>query len=180
MSKYNLEYKMKIVKKYEEGLGGYDVLSEKHHIPESTIKNWITWYKANGIQGLAKKMNHKTYTSDFKLKVITYRYQTQSSLRETAEHFKLSNGAMVLQWEKQYKSKGIAGLESKRGRPPKMPKKKVESFTADNNPLTETERQELIRLRKENMYLEAAILYEKKLQALFKEKNKAKAKKKQK
>ena len=76
----------------------------------------------------------------------------------------------------KYKMEGYVGLvNKKKGRPPKepplMPKKKVEP-----KELTESEREELIRLRAEVEYLKAESAAIKKLMALRREKEAARLK----
>ena len=95
---------------------------------------------------------------------------------------------MLVNWQRKFDKEGLAGLENKkRGRPRKdmsddktidKQYEKVNEHTPDD-PLSESERQELKRLREENEYLRMSLEVEKKLQALVREK-KLKAKKNQK
>ena len=63
------------------------------------------------------------------------------------------NAGMLYQWVRKYKSLGYNGLvDTKKGRPPKEPQMKKNINPA---PLTESEREELIRLRAENEYIKA-------------------------
>ena len=74
------------------------------------------------------------------------------SIRDVALTSGMNRG-MLYQWVQKYKTMGYNGLVSmKKGRPPKEPtmKKRVEP-----TPLTESEREELIRLRAENEYIKA-------------------------
>ena len=60
---------------------------------------------------------------------------------------------MLYQWVHKYKLQGYNGLvESKKGRPTKEPRMKK---STNPLPLTESEREELIRLRAENEYIKA-------------------------
>ena len=63
------------------------------------------------------------------------------------------NPGMLYQWLHKYKLQGYNGLvESKKGRPTKEPRMKK---STNPLPLTESEREELIRLRAENEYIKA-------------------------
>ncbi len=63
------------------------------------------------------------------------------------------NSGMLYQWVYKYKSQGYNGLvESKKGRPTKESRMKK---STNPLPLTESEREELIRLRAENEYIKA-------------------------
>ena len=178
MPKYTKEFKIKLVLEYLSGeTGGRERVAKKYDIPNTTLRNWIYKYKSGGFDNLSKKLKNNKFTSEFKLSVIQYRQINNTSLRETAEHFNLVNGTMVYSWEKAYRERGLSGLEDNRGRPKKeMTKSNKKSKL--NNPISETEREELIRLREENRLLKMKIIYEKKLQALLLEEE-AEARKRQ-
>ena len=178
MPKYTKEFKIKLVLEYLSGeTGGHPAIANKYNIPESNVKAWVDKYKSGGFDNLSKKLKNSKYTSEFKLSVIQYRQINNTSLRETADHFNLVNGSMVYRWEKAYQERGLSGLEDNRGRPEKeMTKSNKKSKL--NIPISETEREELIRLREENRLLKMKIIYEKKLQALLLEEE-AEARKRQ-
>ena len=52
--KYTVEYKMQIVKEYLETDLGYRLLSQKHGINATQIKDWVKIYRAHGEEGLIK------------------------------------------------------------------------------------------------------------------------------
>ncbi|MDO5714785.1 MAG: transposase [Tissierellia bacterium] len=72
MSKYNFEFKLKLVRENEEGYGS-EFLSSTYGVEVSTISNWIRQYKMYGENGLRKSMSKTKYTGEFKLSVIKYR-----------------------------------------------------------------------------------------------------------
>lgn len=178
MPKYTKEFKIKLVLEYLSGeSGGIKSIAKIYSIPKSTLELWINQYKSKGFDNLSKKLKNNNYTSEFKLSVIQYRQINNTSLRETADHFNLVNGSMVYRWEKAYQERGLSGLEDNRGRPKKeMTKSNKKSKL--NIPISETEREELIRLREENRLLKMKIIYEKKLRALLLEEE-AEARKRQ-
>lgn len=174
---------------YLNGEGGYMFLSKKYNITnKSSIRIWVNSYIQFGAEGLRKKMKNNQYSSEFKLSVLKYRKLHELSYRETANHFNINNPSMLVNWQRKFDKEGLAGLENKkRGRPRKdmsddktidKQYEKVNEHTPDD-PLSESERQELKRLREENEYLRMSLEVEKKLQALVREK-KLKAKKNQK
>ena len=178
MPKYTKEFKIKLVLDYLSGKsGGLDRVAKKYDIPSGTLRTWIDKYKIGGFDNLSKKSKNNRFTSEFKLSVIQYRQINNTTLRETAEHFNIANGPMICIWEKIYRKRGLSGLEDNRGRPKKdMTKSNKKSKL--NNPINESEREELIRLREENRLLRMKIIYEKKLQALLLEEE-AEARKRQ-
>lgn len=181
MSKYNFEFKLKLVRENKEGYGrGF--LSKKYGVKDSTIKSWIGQYKMYGEDGLRKSMSKTKYTGEFKLSVIKYRQYHQLTYAETAEHFKINNPSIVANWKRKYEEDGFKGLNTPLGRP-----KKKEGTTMPKNTdkpenskkLNKSEREELIELRQRTEYLEAELLYLKKLDALIQQK-KLQTKKRQK
>ena len=88
---------------------------------------------------------------DEKLAVIS-QVIAGKSIQEVAALSGINSG-MLYQWVQKYKTKGYNGLvEMKKGRPCKEPQMKKTTSPA---PLTESEREELIRLRAENEYIKA-------------------------
>ena len=178
MPKYTKKFKTKVVLEYLSGeLGGRPMVAKKYNIPDSTLKNWINKYNSGGFDNLTKKLNNNKYTSEFKLSVIQYRQINNTSYRETAEHFDISNGSIICNWERAYQERGLSGLKDNRGRP-KKDMSKADKKPKKEKPIKESEREELIRLREENKYLKMQILFEKKFQALLLEEE-AEARKKQ-
>ncbi|MFO3718273.1 helix-turn-helix domain-containing protein [Anaerococcus sp. ENR1011] len=178
MPKYTKKFKIKLVSEYLSGeYGGQKLIAKKYKIPNSTMKNWVNKYKSGGFDNLIKKQNINKYTSEFKLSVIQYRQINNTSYRETAEYFNISNGSVICNWERAYRERGLSGLENNIGRP-KKEMSKSDKKAKNEKPIEESEREELIRLREENKYLKMQILFEKKFQALLLEEE-AEARKKQ-
>ena len=171
MSKYETSIKIKVIKEYEKNNISQSELSKKYKIPQTTISNWIKWYIDNGIKGVSKKVKNKSYTSKFKLFVLQYKKTNNLTFRETAVKFDITNDSIIVNWQRKYDEYGLDGLNSKtKGRKPKM-KKTIPKEQKRKENLEESEREELLRLREENLLLKAAIAYEKKLQALLMEKD---------
>jgi len=181
MSKYNFEFKLKLVKENEKGFGRY-FLSNKYAVKVSNIANWIRQYEMYGENGLRKSMSKTKYTGEFKLSVLKYKQDYELSYKETAVYFNINNPSIIANWKRKYEEEGFDGLNCTVGRPIKneettMLKNKDKS---DNiKKLNKSEREELIELRQKNEYLEAELLYLKKLDALIQQK-KSQIKKRQK
>lgn len=163
MKKITYEEKLKIVKENQEGYGR-EYLSKKYGINEALIRSWIDSYKVLGEEGLKKSITHNSYSGEFKLSVLEYRQINGLSYRETAEHFKIKHASTIVNWQRQYKEKGFEGLCGKIGRPKKLGDSDMTK--QKKNELTPSEKEELIKLRQENLYLKARLEYEKKLEAL--------------
>ena len=160
MNKITYEEKLKIVKENQEGYG-QKYLSKKYEVSRDLIRSWIHSYEILGEEGLKKSKTHTSYSGEFKLSVLEYKQINGLSLLETAKHFKIKQPSTIAGWQRQYKEKGFEGLCGEKGRP-----KKLGDSNMAKDKLTTTEKEELIKLRQENLYLRARLEYEKKLEAL--------------
>lgn len=118
MAKYSYELKKKIVEEYLSGKTSYRALKSKYHVENSQILKWVNNYKHFGDEGLMRSRNKREYCVEFKLEAIT-RYETsECSYQQLALELGLTNPSMIVNWRKQYRERGIEGLQShKRGRP---------------------------------------------------------------
>ena len=149
MTKYSDEFRFKAIKLVEEG---YSVFSAARMlgIEEIILRRWNANYQAGGLEQLVRK--NRSYSPEFKMSVIEYKWEHGLSLIQTIAHFKIPSDSIVMQWERQYRDEGFSGLlPKKKGRPGKMPKKR------EIKPRNLTREQELeveiAQLKMENAYL---------------------------
>lgn len=123
MSKYSDEFKIKAIQMVLEG-NSVKYVCRILGIPDSRpLRVWLAHYKHGGINQLFHK--NRSYSPDFKQKVLEYRWQHGLSLKETAATFAIPNTSTIYQWEKQYLVYGKLGLlPKKKGRPPMKHKPK--------------------------------------------------------
>lgn len=164
MSKYSFGFKLELVKDYLSGeAGGYKTIAKKYGVKAgSQVEDWIKNYEKYGEEGLRRKSIKTFYSGEFKLAVLQYRQYHNCSYREAADYFGISNQSMIASWQRKYLDEGFEGLNKSIGRPRNMSENKKKN----NLNLRESEKEELIRLREENIYLRASLEYEKKLKAL--------------
>ena len=167
MSKYSFEFKLELVKDYLSGeAGGYKTIAKKYGVKAgSQVEDWIKNYEKYGEEGLRRKSIKTFYSGEFKLAVLQYRQYHNCSYREAADYFGISNQSMIASWQRKYLDEGFEGLNKSIGRPRNMSENKKKN----NLNLRESEKEELIRLREENIFLRASLEYEKKLKALVQE-----------
>lgn len=164
MAKYSLEFKLKVVNEYINGLGGTTYLSDKYNIPaHSVIQDWIDQFKQDGIEGLKREISKTKYSGEFKLHVLQYRQINRLTFKETAYHFGIRNYSNIANWQRIYNEEGFAGLNRTIGRAKDMSKEKE---IKELKKINESELEELKRLREENEYLRMSLEYQKKLNAL--------------
>ena len=155
MAKYNYDFKLKVVKSYLNGEGGYIALAKQYGIPaHAQVEQWVNSYNSFGNDGLKRKNTHTSYTVQFKLDVINYMITTKSSAKEVANHFGVNSISLINTWKSKYLDGGIKSLHKMKGKPP-MNKK-------NNKEKNLTREQELER---ENELLKAELTFLKKLRA---------------
>lgn len=94
-NKHNFDFKMKVVRDYLDGEGGYKYLGKKYSVHHSLVKEWVTQYNQFGDEGVAKSMKNTHYSGEFKRTVLQYRQENQLSYRETAIHFGIKSNSII-------------------------------------------------------------------------------------
>ena len=167
MTKYNLEFKLKVVKEYLEGNIGYLSLAKKYNIKsESVIRRWVNAYKTQDYEGLKVKRKNNKYTLEFKLNTVNLYLTGEMSYQSLANELKINNPSMIARWVKEFRDEGIEGLKSKkRGRPSNMPNTDENKKIKNKSNKTKKELSELEKLREENYYLQMEVeILKKKIQ----------------
>lgn len=168
MSKYTKEFKLKIVIEHEEQGISARALQKKYGPDKNNIRQWIAQYEQNG------KLTEpsRSFSGEFKLKVLNYQQEHNLSDYQTALVFEITKASTVSAWRKKYIAGGAEALFTKQGRKIKMPKKSL----IPNKPREEwTEQEELAYLRMENAYLKKylALVQEEEKQKQQQEKEKS-------
>ncbi|MEL7654730.1 MAG: helix-turn-helix domain-containing protein [Bacillota bacterium] len=165
MTKFNKDFRLKLVKEVDRGLP-LNFVAREYGVGRSTLNQWYANYSHGGVNQLVS--SNKRYTQEFKINAIEYRWQHDLSYKVAAAELEIPCGGILYQWEKRYLESGASGLlNTKKGRPPKVPKKSEKP----KRDLTREEQleAEIAQLRMENAYL-------KKLNALVQEREKSKKK----
>lgn len=165
MSKFTSADKIEMIREYHEKRMSLNVISEKHEISKSYLRQILRQYENEGSDvirrgKLGKKLSR--YSGQFRLDVVKERMQTGASYRAMAHKYHI-NHAVIMRWERIYLEEGEEELlKERRGRQtkeenpskgrPRKYSKKVEQDLLD----------EVQQLRMENEYL-------KKLNALIRD-----------
>lgn len=176
--RYSYEYKLECVELYRQGKYPETPPGVSQNRFRHNIRDWARMEESCGPEVLKHKNFNKVWTPEEKYELVA-KVIAGNSRTDVALKAGISPG-MLYQWVQKYKIQGYNGLiEQKKGhscKNLKMKKKKENPA-----PLTESEREELIRLRAENEYIKAENEVIKKRIALRQEKAAArlKAKKQQ-
>lgn len=166
MSKYNLDFKLKVIQARKEKSLGFRALADRFNVNHSQVRHWVKRYERYGIDGLKPSQSKRHYSPEFKLNLIQKMMANDWSMKQTALHFNISSPSLITQWLKQYNQPNHNGLLPKPKGRPRMNKPLHKLDKILQKPLSELTQDELIERLK---YMEAENAYLKKLEALEKE-----------
>src|SRR5690625_6038062 len=99
MAKYDLAFKLTVVKAYLAGEGGYRTLATQFEIADhSTVRKWIKNYEILSELGLERKTSPKTYSVQFKLDALQYKLNTDESYQDVALKFGMRESSVIANW----------------------------------------------------------------------------------
>ena len=149
--RYSYEFKLMCVDLYKSGRYPDTPNNTTPERFKKNVREWCRMVESNGPEILKHKVFNKVWSPEEKLELVS---QVIAGKSRTDIALKAGiNPGMLYQWVQKYRTRGYNGLvESKKGRPSKAYDMKK---TTNPKPLTESEREELIRLRAENEYIKA-------------------------
>lgn len=109
MSRKNIpsKQKLKAVHEYLKGNTSFVKLGRKYGINESSIRSWITKYKALGDDAFKMNCCNLNYSAEFKNKVVQDYLSGKGSYRDIAIKYKIHAASTVIQWVSQYNNHEI-------------------------------------------------------------------------
>jgi len=96
--------KVWLVEEYLSGRMRMREASRRAGVGHSTMENWISRYRSEGVSALEENGNHSKcrYSEDFKRKAAEEYLSGQGSSMAIAERYQLRSGNLVLDWVKAY------------------------------------------------------------------------------
>lgn len=162
MSKYDEDFKYRIVQEYLSGRNGITALARKYGVKsKDNVSKWIRQFENFGIDGLKQRKSKQIYTMNFKLDVLNYYYQSGLGMKDVAIKFNLPDPGMISTWKKQVDTVGINALKPKKKGRTAMTKQTSNSSKKKKKELTREQ-----QLERENELLKAELAFIKKLRAL--------------
>lgn len=149
--RYSYEFKRKCIDLYRQGYWQTTPDGIKEENFHKTIRRWVRIEDSCGPEALRHKNHNKKWTAEERYDLVA-QVIAGKSCKSVAFSAGINDG-LLYQWVRKYKELGYNGLVNmKKGRPCKEPQMKKKTNPA---PLTESEREELIRLRAEIEYIKA-------------------------
>ncbi|UUC43105.1 transposase [Clostridioides difficile] len=118
MTKYDFNFKLKVVKSYFNREGGYVSAAKQYEvINHSQVERWVNTYNVLGEDRLKIKNKNTFYIIQFKLDIINYMTTTESSTQEVTNHFRMNNSTLITTWKQKFLHDGVDALSKMKGRP---------------------------------------------------------------
>ena len=170
--RYSYEFKIKCIELYRQGIWPETPKGVNTKMFHKEIWKWSKIEDECGPAALRHQNRNKLWTAEERFELVA-QILAGKSITQVAISNGISDGQLY-QWVRKYKTLGYNGLVNMTpGRKSKESQMKKKSSPS---PLTETEREELVRLRAENEYIKAEIEVIKKEIALREEKEAARLK----
>ena len=149
--RYSHEFKMECVEMYKKGRYPETPEGIQQKNFRLMVRRWVRRAEGTGGDALRHRSRNRAWTAEERYSLVA-QVMAGKSIQEVAFSAGLNQGQLY-SWVRKYKIEGYQGLvHLKRGRPYKEPSMKKE---ISPKALTESEREELIRLKAENEYLKA-------------------------
>lgn len=103
-SKYSAEEKLKILMEYKNSFFSIENISYKYNIQCSTFYDWKSRYAKYGFEGLINSKHNKSYSKEFKEKVVIEYLSGNYSQRDLVKKSDLSTKSLVQRWVRRYNS----------------------------------------------------------------------------
>ncbi|MEN3239313.1 helix-turn-helix domain-containing protein [Fructilactobacillus sanfranciscensis] len=99
---YSLDEKLAALNDFHSGISRSEIMKKYNIKGSATISEWIRRMDQFGIDGLVYKHEKTKFDYSFKIRVIKWRLDNQSSYPNAARHFKIRNPTTIYSWERDY------------------------------------------------------------------------------
>lgn len=106
---YSARFKRMVITEYMNGPLTSREIADKYNVPSANVSLWTRWAKVHGLAAVQASERRNNYDISFVAGVLQYLKTDSTTIRETADHFKLIP-FMVEKWNLQFKAGGIAEI----------------------------------------------------------------------
>ena len=137
MTKYNFEFKKKVVLEYINENISIRSLAKKHAIKShNNIEIWVAKYKKYGDEGLRRSRKNEEYSFEKKIFVVELYLTSELSYKDITLQEGIINPALICNWINRFRAVGPDALrDRKKGRKSSMAKsiKKLSEKTTNDS-----------------------------------------------
>ena len=96
--KQSAEWIIARVEEYIEGKGSYSEISRSNGIGETTLKRWVSKYRARGAEAFAEKSGNARYSKEFKRECVEAVIRGEGSINEITAKYNISHRCVLSRW----------------------------------------------------------------------------------
>ena len=100
--KVSYEEKVKACEDYLNGIYSIRQLSQKYQVHRDIVRGWVNKNNANGAASLITSKHNKSYSKEFKIKVVEEYYEGGISAEDLCNKYSIPAKSTVLSWIKKY------------------------------------------------------------------------------
>ena len=98
------EERVELIQQIIDGRISRETASQIAMVDESTIREWVRTYKAEGALGLTDSKKNRVYSEETKMAAVEAYYSGEGSQRDICSRFGIRNKSILQQWIKVYNS----------------------------------------------------------------------------
>lgn len=100
----SFDEKLKACEYYDQGNGSFKTIAKEFGISQTGFKSLYFKYKNYGVEALRMQKSHKTYTKEFKEKLVDAYNNGEGSYTELARKYGIINSSVIARWVLGYNS----------------------------------------------------------------------------
>ncbi|MCF2623728.1 transposase [Ligilactobacillus salivarius] len=103
-TKFIWKQRLEAVEMCLSGDYSYITVAKKFNTRDSTLRNWISSYKNNGVDGLQESHTWRKYPLELKLAAVNDYLSRKFSLSECCDKYNISSNSVLRKWISKYNS----------------------------------------------------------------------------
>jgi transposase len=103
-SSFTHEFKIEVLKTWEDSSFTLAEIVKKYKVNESTIRRWKYKLDTFGSEGLKESSTWKKYSKELKLSAVSDYLSGKYSIREVVRKYEISNDSVLIKWINKYNS----------------------------------------------------------------------------
>lgn len=101
-----MEERLRIVEEFLAGGKSFVQASKEAGIGETTLRRWVSHYRAEGVEGLRSVQGNRCYSKELKMAVVQDFLRGDQTINEIRERYKLRTNRQIHSWVKIYEEYG--------------------------------------------------------------------------
>ena len=97
-TKHSPELKIMVVQKYLAGEGSLEALSKAYGVGYTSLRRWLSLFRAQGKAGFYRGVGNTSYSKEFKLSCVAAALRGEDSIIDIVAKYNISNESVLRHW----------------------------------------------------------------------------------